>query len=336
MLCTIAFGHGSQSDVERLQALLGQRVSHLLDSVPLLSCHVADPRSFRPRFARREGVAAHHVLFPIEAVDEADGLQPSKLVTGVQAWAAQHLVVDAAPLWRVRLLHHRPSARLAVVLHSHHIITDGRALFAILQLLLLKPDAPLPSAGQLQGQMASERQDGLPPTSDETFNPDVSWGWTAWALTKALLLPALPMPRSARNWLGIPYYWPKGARLHAKPATADVESLVVHVRSDDDDLPPGGVLANLKAQARQNGIKSVNAVLHSACVMALYAFVRNQEEEEEAKPLTAFVQTATSERDVEKHGMCAGNFVSIFDWSRNLSRRTNIWQSTREYAEERE
>lgn len=317
---------GREGVIAKLHATLHARIAALLEAAPLLSCHIDGKQSFHPRFAQRQGAcSADDVLGHVEPLEDTAAFEPVTLGSNAERWAAEHIVIDKAPLWRVQLLSSQSGPKYAIVLHVHHAIADGRALMGIMRVLLMPHESPMPSALSLAGTFASEAkltgQDPLPPPS-EAIN--VHHRTSVFFFLKAVLKELLTrvLPHWSRRFLGMGVVsWPASSSL-LKPAH-EGEKACLYVQLDDNDalFPQSNtepLVDRLKLITRSYGLTGINTLIHTSLLVGLFAlqdrarqstFAGGSAAAEKYRDSTFFAtDTPISIRD-ERCGTVSGNFV---------------------------
>lgn len=368
ILCSIAIGetpahNEAEAFIQKVHQSLQNRIEKLIEAVPLLSCHVEGPRSLTPRFAQvlNKSLIKEKILGSILEDQGETEFSPESLMSSNMRWGDEELKdVSTAPLWRVRILRQSSLERtkFAIILITHHVITDGRALLGLSRVLFAPVEAKMPSSASLCGEIVHQALHGnvnlgnlVPPRSEEVnphFKAPLTWVFAS--LSKILLSPLLP--EHVRNILGIESLpWPCGEVFQTRSADA----LPVYHYVDFSNNPKEGerpLMERLKRCAKDHDIPSINPIFHTASLVALFVLYRNQKKMFDTEVvLTAHSDTPMSIRQEQQFGLVSGNYVLVvrcvsevsimdltfllqFPWSAKLSNQTKLWNVSRKYYED--
>lgn len=322
------------SGIEEVEKRLSERIEKLGELLPLLSSYVDGAKTRTPRFARRKGwrLRASDVLSRCR--DEPD-LDSSHLLQREIVECTAAFDLGRAPLWRVRILESKQGAQVAVMLAVHHVICDGRGSANLLQALMADE---LPPLDTLTGGLGP---DEYPPDSIKDLGMTPGFFFVVDLIWKNLVVTRFP--KYIRSWLEEKGRWPtQEPPPPIRPIEADKRIVVLNFDQAD-------IVAKLKAVALRHEVKTLNPLVHSACLAALCSIVGLSE-----SLLHVGTETAVSERVVapeRHHTYCSGNFVgnvsrllslSLLEaelcspkpsWHGSLSENVDFWDITRAYAQ---
>ena len=326
VLCCVAVGHGGSSVVTAVRSSLERNVASLLQTDALLSCHIHDARGLMPRYARSGRDV--HVDEVLMADEEVSTLHPDSLLTMQINASASTFDVSRAPLWNVRLL--RCGDRFAVVLNFHHIVTDGRGMANLFEVLLSKGELPPPQL--LMG--AVKAMEEIAPSAEDSV-PGYRLGLAGRLLVRAWSA----VPPWIKGYLEGPPSWPGEKVLSVHPTEAELNYHVLTLKGNEP-------LQTLKQQANKHGLRTVHPLFHMAGVIALSSVLPDGTRIACDAPI--------NERVAEQHTLCTGNYVSAVSVSPPLWRsshahphsqhgtemrvdgKADVWNETRSYAHQRE
>jgi hypothetical protein len=343
ILCSIAFGKAKTiEEIKELHARLRNRIEFILQSIPVFSAHVPDQFALRPTWAihttNTSKINPDQVLLPIESLKgNTDNLSlddAEHLLQQFQLWG-KHTLQDLRkpPFWRVRLVTEDKGDRIhfAVVLISHHLISDGQGMMNLSVLLTQSKELQFPTANELRGSLISVKEEdvegsSLPLTSDVTMRSKAPLLWTAWAWIKSKIVPILPS--FLQRFLGYHHVWPHQITPAKRVAELPVHYRLVDVRSEDVGVGKA-LFERMKEVASLHNLKTVHPIFHTACIFALFTHLKYTNQQ---FPIHVKINSAAGERDVKKFGMIAGNYVSLFSFPLHLSAEMKVWQIARSFA----
>lgn len=350
LLCALAtFQLDGAEDLAGIRSNVEKRIQYLLNSVPLLSCFVEDPKATFPNFARRRDGIPHHakdilvhdsIAYTHEeeqnsTIEERHALIQVRLIE----WQKEHLrSQNSNSLWRVHFI--RSSAQsdlVTLALSIHHILADGRAMINIMTFLSSSIHQPLPPPEVLAGNFAMENI--LPPRNEDVM-PYVraSTLMKVWLILKDIL-PGL-LPDVVRKLFNLQAPWPAGALLQDAPSpiTAEISNHVIMLRGGDPNIAKpreriysSSVLQPLRANGIAFGIPTIHPNIHTACLIGLGAMLK-LDERMKNKPNLLKTHTPITFRNPLEHGTVSGNFVGAYVHSQLVPREDEkVWKMSHEY-----
>ncbi|ORY66813.1 hypothetical protein BCR35DRAFT_354847 [Leucosporidium creatinivorum] len=229
------------------QATAERAASHLLAKYPLLRCGLERPQDAPPSLRMRQTVVPSEVVkVETQKAEETLARTSTDLLSRAleEGWRFQW---DAGPLWRVQMVGGRADGAwkaTRLVLSIAHLISDGigaRRLFGELLSLLKSNEKPLPTTNLT-----------FPPIRDglDCFTPPSAFVELGNNLTSNAAYPHRALPSV------LPY--------SSRPPTLPSRTVVKELAT----LSPS-VVAALKAQAKANGVDTLQPLLHGTALAAL-------------------------------------------------------------------
>lgn len=273
---------------------LNAAVSALLKRYPLLSCCIPEPSKPFPRFAANPGLRAVDVVSIVNT-------SPPELPILLSSPATIEL--RTGPLWRVVLY---SSESPVLVLHAHHVISDGvssrNLLIELLQLIgnPVDKDAIVPTA--------------FPPTLEATVNVRPPLTQLLHTIFSSLILPRLPA--FLRVWLTPRGVWPGLPRVAPQGCPPRIALIRL----------PAPVVPALKTAARQHGVRTLHPLLMAVGLHAIWTMAGRGD------VLSAYTSPASERAEERGHPACTGNYVSAFQDRVALTPRRAFWPLARQLA----
>ncbi|PWN38586.1 uncharacterized protein FA14DRAFT_177849 [Meira miltonrushii] len=351
LLCALStFQLNDKDDLQGIQSNVEKRIQYLLDSVPLLSCFIEDPKATFANFARRRDGSPYQSKDILvrdainwsqeedqnSTIEERHALMEVRLIE----WQKEHLRprIDK-PLWRVHFIQSSAQSDLiTLALSIHHVLTDGRAMINVMAFLSAPEYQPLSSPEILAGTVALKEI--LPPRNEDVM-PYVKASilMKVWLIVKDKL-PSL-LPDFIRRWFNLQAPWPAGALLKDAPSplTAEISTHVIMFRGGDSSIArpreriyPSSVLDPLRANGKKFGIPTIHPNVHTACLIGLGAMLKMDERTEDKSTILLTTHTPTTLRNLGEHGTVSGNFVGAYVHSQLVPKKDDkVWRMSRDY-----
>lgn len=351
LLCALStFQINEKDDLEGIKSNVEKRIQYLLDSVPLLSCFIEDPKATFPNFARPRDSSSYKsddilVWDAINWSQEEDGnstieerhaLMEMRLIE----WQKEHLRPRfGIPLWRVHFIQSSSQSDLvSLALSIHHVLSDGRAMINIMSFLSASVYETFPPPETLAGSIAL--RDVLPPRNEDVM-PYVkaSTAMKIWLLLKDIL-PSF-LPEFVRRWFNLQAPWPAGAILSDAPSpiSAEISTHVIMLRGGDPSIArpreriiPSSVLVPLRGNGKKFGIPTIHPNVHTACLIGLGAMLRMDERTKDKSNVLLKTHTPITFRNPAEHGTVSGNFVGAYVHSQLVPKpEENVWKLSHAY-----
>lgn len=296
----------------------------MLAAYPLLSCHIHEAQSRKPKCARpkaEHGVQVQDVLTPMARSDQSH----CESIEDILAQETHPLPcsfddLSKAPLWKVQVRRDTTSSDNSnsrysslVILTIHHAISDGRGTANLLQHILG------------DGEITSSGSDGIIPPASDSFLPlKPSLAYMLPIVFQELIIPRLPA--FLRPYLLATPSWPTTQPIQAKPLLAPkgIKRIV---------LP--GSLPTLKKRGAEQGVKTINTIVHTAVAVASYIVAREFDASQTSVQLdtaTAISERTAPESISSQIPDVSGNYVSSLKWTSTVSPQDDFWHLALQYA----